>query len=276
MMVFHASFNAIIVYGQSDFNSNSVAITSSASLDSPSAVHLDTAGNLWVADTLNNRVLRFGSATLIAPTTQPPIVTATTFDGSLVVQNSVVLSVFAVLSITQDLIIRDAGLLDISAGGSVQVSGNAKVMGQLAVSQGTSLDVADVFVVAANSTLRLSFTPIPGQTQVTLVVANYRSSSGQFSTIQAPPPPPCFIYGTPSQNFGMSSLTSTVTITQIPGCSTEESGLSVGAIVGIAVGAIVVAIICVLLIVAVKVRSDRRHKEVFKQDQLRKLEGHEL
>jgi len=54
------------VYGQPDFNTrtpNSSGVTSST-MNSPRGVAFDSAGNLWVADSGNNRVLRFPAATL--------------------------------------------------------------------------------------------------------------------------------------------------------------------------------------------------------------------
>jgi len=60
------------VYGQPDFNSrtaNPSAITSS-SMNGPRGVAFDLAGNLWVADGGNHRILRFNSTQLDNPT--PP------------------------------------------------------------------------------------------------------------------------------------------------------------------------------------------------------------
>lgn len=52
------------VFGQPNFNTLTAGATSNASLNQPRAVAFDSAGNLWVADTGNNRVLRFGAAVL--------------------------------------------------------------------------------------------------------------------------------------------------------------------------------------------------------------------
>jgi uncharacterized protein (TIGR03437 family) len=57
------------VYGQPNFTTASSRISSSA-LYQPRAVACDSAGNLWVADSGNNRILRFGVATLNSVT--PP------------------------------------------------------------------------------------------------------------------------------------------------------------------------------------------------------------
>ena len=56
---------ASVVLGQSSFTA-STANTSVNGLSSPNSVTVDAAGNLWVADTGNNRVLRFASATSLA------------------------------------------------------------------------------------------------------------------------------------------------------------------------------------------------------------------
>ena len=51
------------VYGQSGFSTNGAGTTAST-LTQPRSVAFDSAGNLWVADTGNHRILRFGAATL--------------------------------------------------------------------------------------------------------------------------------------------------------------------------------------------------------------------
>jgi uncharacterized protein (TIGR03437 family) len=60
------------VYGQPDFNTliaNATGVSAS-SMSKPRAVACDAAGNLWVADTGNNRILRFGANSLNS--TPPP------------------------------------------------------------------------------------------------------------------------------------------------------------------------------------------------------------
>ena len=51
---------ASAVLGQTDFTSN-FSDTSNAHMRSPAALSIDAAGNLWVADTANSRVLRFAN-----------------------------------------------------------------------------------------------------------------------------------------------------------------------------------------------------------------------
>lgn len=53
--------NAEGVLGQANFT-NSSAATSQNGLDAPTDVHIDAAGRLWVADSFNQRVLRFDNA----------------------------------------------------------------------------------------------------------------------------------------------------------------------------------------------------------------------
>jgi len=57
------------VYGQPGFTVNAAG-TSPSLMNGPQSVAVDAAGNLWVADSGNSRVLRFGAATLSNPT--PP------------------------------------------------------------------------------------------------------------------------------------------------------------------------------------------------------------
>ncbi len=54
------------VYGQPNFTATSAATPSATSLNGPRSVACDSSGNLWVADTGNNRVLRFPVASLNA------------------------------------------------------------------------------------------------------------------------------------------------------------------------------------------------------------------
>ena len=54
------------VYGQASFSTRTSG-ASSTSLNQPWAVAFDSAGNLWVADTGNHRVVRFGAAALNSP-----------------------------------------------------------------------------------------------------------------------------------------------------------------------------------------------------------------
>jgi sugar lactone lactonase YvrE len=57
---------ANLALGQPDFTSNG-ATASSSGMNAPKALHLDANGTLWVADTGNNRVLRFANAAGKAP-----------------------------------------------------------------------------------------------------------------------------------------------------------------------------------------------------------------
>jgi sugar lactone lactonase YvrE len=72
---------ASLVIGQANFTSGAPAITA-AGLDYPGGIAFDGAGNLWIGDSLNNRVLEFVpafatgmSASLVLG--QPDFVTAT-------------------------------------------------------------------------------------------------------------------------------------------------------------------------------------------------------
>lgn len=58
-----------VLFGQSDF-SRSVQTPSAGTLNRPRAVAFDAAGNLWVADSGNHRVVRYAAGSLDSPT--PP------------------------------------------------------------------------------------------------------------------------------------------------------------------------------------------------------------
>jgi len=55
------------VYGQPNFNSLTATAPSATSLNGPLSVAFDATGNLWIADTGNNRVLRIPAANLSVP-----------------------------------------------------------------------------------------------------------------------------------------------------------------------------------------------------------------
>ena len=52
------------VYGQASFNTRNAGAPTNSSLNQPRGLAFDAAGNLWVADTGNHRVLRFGAVSL--------------------------------------------------------------------------------------------------------------------------------------------------------------------------------------------------------------------
>jgi len=52
------------VYGQPNFSNRTASTPSSTALNQPRAVTFDSAGNLWVADSGNHRVVRFSAAVL--------------------------------------------------------------------------------------------------------------------------------------------------------------------------------------------------------------------
>ena len=56
------------VYGQPNFNSRTASTPSSSSLNQPRAVAFDPAGNLWVADSGNHRVVRYSTGVLNSQT----------------------------------------------------------------------------------------------------------------------------------------------------------------------------------------------------------------
>jgi sugar lactone lactonase YvrE len=52
------------VYGQASFNTRTAGAPTNSSLNQPRGLAFDSAGNLWVADTGNHRVLRFAAVSL--------------------------------------------------------------------------------------------------------------------------------------------------------------------------------------------------------------------
>jgi len=66
---FHDGMNASLVIGQPDFRSNDAECdpVKSNGLCHPRAITVDSSGDLWIADTANNRILRFASSTSSSP-----------------------------------------------------------------------------------------------------------------------------------------------------------------------------------------------------------------
>jgi uncharacterized protein (TIGR03437 family) len=64
------------VYGQPNFTTLVALVPSATSFNHPRSVAFDAAGNLWVVDTGNNRILRFGAGTLnnAAPVTADTVI----------------------------------------------------------------------------------------------------------------------------------------------------------------------------------------------------------
>jgi len=62
---FSSGAAAEAVIGQTDFTTGSATSASSSTLSGPTGITLDSAGNLWVADTTYNRVLCFPSAVTV-------------------------------------------------------------------------------------------------------------------------------------------------------------------------------------------------------------------
>ena len=73
------------VYGQPNFTTFAAGAPSAVSMSQPRAVAVDTAGNLWVADAGNNRVLRFSAAVLNnpAPVAADTVIGQANFSGNL-------------------------------------------------------------------------------------------------------------------------------------------------------------------------------------------------
>ena len=206
---------------------------------------LDAAGNLWVADEAYERVLRFGSQVATESTSPQTISTETTISGNFVTNNN--LAVSSTLNVTGDLVVDS---LTVTQQGNVLIGDVLRIRGSLRVAEGAIIRSNGKMVVAAGSTLQIEPNPVFGQSFVTVTIASFREATGSFSTISAVSSDPCITYGTPTQDFGMGTLSSTVAVANT--CAGSGSGgetFPIGAIIGIVVGCVVIGVLAVLLIV---------------------------
>lgn len=140
------------VYGQPNFTTLTASAPSATSLNQPRSVACDPFGNLWVADTGNNRILRFPQATLNAT---PP--TADTVIGQ-----------------------KDFASYTADAGGAVSSSG-------LDVPAGIAFDAqSNLYVADYNNTRVLQFAAPLGPS-TTPIAAKLVWGQSSFTTRGVPP-----------------------------------------------------------------------------------------
>ena len=243
---------ASFVYGQPNFNSANFG-TTQTTLFNPFGVTSDVAGNVYISDTNNNRVLQFGNAsiTILTSISVPTVI----IDSAVVAPGSVV-RVSNTLSISGNLNVQ--GLLILDSTAAITVGGSVTAINALQVSTGATL--------VAGGTLNIigaSFTPVvtinPGNAaNITIVVAQFSQFGGGSFTVNPAvvsfANPSCVSLGPPSQDVSSTALSTTIAVTSH--CSSNGGGgsnttlpsstpLSAGAIAGITLGCVIVAALAV-------------------------------
>lgn len=207
----------------------------------------DILGNMYVSDTLNNRVLRFGNAIAVTPTSQ---VLPSFVNGTLLVLPGVTYETRGqTVTVAGDLVLRGTLLMN----SSMFVSGSALL------ASGSVLNVSSTSVLAIGSTLNIEdgcfFTPVLTErpttnAPVTFVFAQFGSLSGTVQNLKVSTRAlttyenaECTDLGSPAVTSSSTTLSVTVAVTQKCG-----AGLSSGALAGIIVGAVIGGIVLAIAI----------------------------
>jgi hypothetical protein len=228
--------NANLVYGQNSWTGVSPA-TSQASLSGPNGVAVDIAGNVYVADGANNRIMIWG----LVPITVLPIVGAvpTFVNGAAVVAQGTLVTITSNTTINGTLSVT--GRLSISPGASVTASSIIVTgTGALNMSDSGALVSLGALTIYGGSTLSIAISSAPVSNVLTVQVAQFVSLSGTFGTTSAMasfPEAQCAQLGTPVLSATSTTLSATIAITPLCAGSSQSGGsLSREAIIGIAVG----------------------------------------
>src|SRR5579883_143599 len=184
------------VYGQPNFTTFNASAVSSSSLSQPRGVAFDSAGNLWVADTGNHRVLRFRAGVLNSPAPpdadlvigQPDFTSNTANRGRTVSGSSFNLPVALALDARDNLYVSDfnnARVLKFSAPLDATLDPSASsVWGQPNLTTGTSPGQISNSSLAGPAGLAVDaagtlYVSIPGDNRVLL----FPSGSGTATAV---------------------------------------------------------------------------------------------
>ncbi len=196
-----------------------------------------------MADFGNNRVLKYGNKVLFTGTSG-------TFDGDVTFPLNSTTVISTTLSINGSVTTFGALALDTNA--TLVVNGSVNVNSPLRIASDAVIVADFSFVIGGGATLTPVVTVHPGSVStLSLVVARFapNKASGTFVMRDATasfPGSECISFGTPSQVMQSSSLSVTMSVSNVCG-----EGLPLAAIIGIAVGGAIIGIVVVVALVLV-------------------------
>ena len=138
---FYTGESASIVIGQTSFTSGSFGTTAST-LNSPEGIAFDSAGNLWVADSGNNRILEFTANNLITGASATNVIGQTSFNlgSSGTTANTLHYPEGIAFGSAGNLWVADLGnnrVLEFSAGNLITGASATNVIGQTSFTSGS-------------------------------------------------------------------------------------------------------------------------------------------
>jgi hypothetical protein len=167
------------VLGQPDFTS-AAAVTTASGMNFPIGMTVDHSGNVWVADVLNNRVLLFTDAPVIAISgNDQPIPSGTTTPDSVIGTDFGSLTLGQ--AITHTFMISNTGIITLTLRDLPVVSTDGATASDFIVTQAPALSVAP----NGSTSFQVRFMPSAiGTQRATVSVANDSDMSVYAFTIQ--------------------------------------------------------------------------------------------
>jgi sugar lactone lactonase YvrE len=167
--------NQIQVFGQASFNTSQRG-TSATAFWFPIGLALNPSGQLFVADTFNNRVLLFGNDLLSGSST------GGTYKSSIIPAGSVFTVFNGTLTINGDLYVL--GMLVLESPAVVVIAGTLNVSGSLVITPSAFID-ARTLCLGSTSAFGVNLRASEEVKSFSTMVLKYNSSSGSFATATA-------------------------------------------------------------------------------------------
>ncbi len=225
---------ANLVYGQSSWGFGGPTVTQSG-LNGPHGVAVDIAGNVYIADQQNNRIMVWG----LSPITVLPVTGAvpTFINGAAAVAQGTMVTITSNTTINGTLSV--AGTLSISPDASLTASAII-IAGALNMSDSGVLVSLGSLTIRPGAALNIVISHAPVSNVLTVQVAQFASLSGTFSTasdVAVFPEAQCVQLGVPAVSATTTTLSAAIVITPLcAGSGQSGAALSRNAIIGIAVG----------------------------------------